>query len=93
MSRPFLNFSFGAGGIFAQEIKAALCNADPRPAVFGYVAGLGGRDVIPDTIEEIYRRTKSSAAPEEETVWIGLNQKLVDEDWNLLVRKTESTST
>jgi pyruvate/2-oxoacid:ferredoxin oxidoreductase alpha subunit len=75
------NFSFGAGGIFAQEIKAALYNADSRPAVFGYVAGLGGRDVTPETIEEIYRRTKSSAAPEDETIWIGLNQELA-ESWH-----------
>ncbi len=72
------NISFGAGGIFAQEIRAALCNQDPRPQVFGYVAGLGGRDITPDTLTEIYHHTKSLSAPGEETIWIGLNQETVD---------------
>jgi pyruvate ferredoxin oxidoreductase alpha subunit len=66
------NFSFGAGGIFAQEIRAALCNAERRPPVFGYIAGLGGRDVTPGTLEEIYWRTQAQDFPEQESVWIGL---------------------
>jgi pyruvate/2-oxoacid:ferredoxin oxidoreductase alpha subunit len=66
------NFSFGASGIFAQEIRAALCNHPGHPPVFGYVAGLGGRDVTPDTLSEIYWKTKQSDAPEDESVWIGL---------------------
>lgn len=74
------NISFGAGGIFAQEIRAALCNQDPHPGVFGYVAGLGGRDITPDTLVEIYNHTKSHSAPIEETIWIGLNQETV-ESW------------
>jgi pyruvate/2-oxoacid:ferredoxin oxidoreductase alpha subunit len=72
------NISFGAGGIFAQEIRAALCNQDPRPQVFGYVAGLGGRDITPDTLAEIYNHTKSHPAPGQETIWIGLNQETID---------------
>ncbi|MGD8520855.1 MAG: transketolase C-terminal domain-containing protein [Desulfobacterales bacterium] len=75
------NFSFGASGIFAQEIKSALCNASRHPLVFGYVAGLGGRDVTPETIEEIYRQTKKYKAPKSESIWIGLNQELV-ESWS-----------
>lgn len=35
------NCSFGAGGIFAQELKAALCNMDHRPRIYSYIAGLG----------------------------------------------------
>ena len=71
------NISFGAGGIFAQEIRAALCNQEPHPKVFGYVAGLGGRDITPDTLVEIYNHTKNHSAPAEETIWIGLNQDTV----------------
>jgi len=74
------NISFGAGGIFAQEIRAALCNPDPHPQVFGYVAGLGGRDITPDTLVEIYNHTKNNPAPAEETIWIGLNQETI-ESW------------
>lgn len=66
------NFSFGAGGIFAQEVRAALCNMPQRPVVFGYVAGLGGRDITPDVLEDIYRRTKANETPTQENQWIGL---------------------
>lgn len=68
------NFSFGASGIFAQEVRAALCNAPGHPPVFGFVAGIGGRDVTPELLEEIYWKTKNSDAPEKESVWIGLQE-------------------
>jgi len=66
------NFSFGASGIFAQEIRAALCNQLRRPPVFDYIVGLGGRDVTPDTLEEIFRITKQNDFPTEECTWVGL---------------------
>jgi pyruvate ferredoxin oxidoreductase alpha subunit len=72
------NISFGAGGIFAQEIRAALCNLDRHPRVFSYVAGLGGRDITPNTLIEIYNETKKKSAPGQESVWIGLNQEIVE---------------
>ena len=68
------NFSFGASGIFAQEVRAALCNLPGRPAVFGYIAGLGGRDVTTGVIEEIYLRTRDAEVPEEESIWMGLQE-------------------
>ena len=68
------NFSFGASGIFAQEVRSALYNSDKHPPVFGYIAGLGGRDVTPEIIEKIYRMTQNSAAPEGDSIWVGLNE-------------------
>jgi pyruvate/2-oxoacid:ferredoxin oxidoreductase alpha subunit len=68
------NFSFGASGIFAQEVRAALCNAPGHAPVFGYIVGIGGRDVTPEVLEEIYWKTKKNAAPEGESVWIGLQE-------------------
>ncbi|MBW1749082.1 MAG: pyruvate ferredoxin oxidoreductase, partial [Deltaproteobacteria bacterium] len=65
---------FGASGIFAQEIRAALCNRNGHPPVFGYITGLGGRDVTPEILAEIYWKTKNSALPESESVWVGLNE-------------------
>ena len=67
------NASFGVGGIFAQEIRAALYGLDRPPAIYSYIAGLGGRDITPETIEEIYRLTRETAIPEAESRWIGLN--------------------
>ena len=68
------NFSFGASGIFAQEVKAALCNFPGHPPVYGYVAGLGGRDITTEVIEEIYWLAKNSTAPETESSWVGLRE-------------------
>ncbi len=68
------NFSFGASGIFAQEIRAALCNMPGRPPVFGFIAGLGGRDVTTAVLENIYIQTKHSDVPPEESIWIGLQE-------------------
>ena len=67
------NFSFGASGIFAQEIRAALCNQNGHPPVFGYITGLGGRDVTPEILAKIYWKTKNSDRPENESIWVGLN--------------------
>lgn len=73
------NFSFGAGGIFAQEIRAALCNQQPHPQVFGYVAGLGGRDITPQTVEKIYIKTGQATAPPATAEWIDLNQEQIEQ--------------
>jgi pyruvate/2-oxoacid:ferredoxin oxidoreductase alpha subunit len=74
------NFSFGASGIFAQELKAALYHTESAPRIFGYIAGLGGRDVISQTIEDIYWQTKKEANPQSDSIWIGLDQETV-ESW------------
>ena len=68
------NFSFGASGIFAQEVRAALCNMPDHPPIFGYVAGIGGRDVTPELLEAIYWQTKNSDVPQKESVWMGLRE-------------------
>lgn len=68
------NFSFGASGIFAQEVKAALCNFPGHPPVYSYIAGLGGRDITMEVIENIYWLTKKSTAPENESSWVGLRE-------------------
>ncbi len=68
------NFSFGASGIFAQEVKACLYGQPGAPAVFGFVAGLGGRDVTEEVLMDIYRRTLESDAPESESIWVGLRE-------------------
>ncbi|MDR3672265.1 MAG: pyruvate ferredoxin oxidoreductase [Holophaga sp.] len=70
------NNSAGAGGIFAQELKAVLCNRQDRPAVYSYVAGLGGRDITPGTLESIYRKTLEAAAPATDSQWVGIDEEL-----------------
>jgi len=64
------NISMGKEGIFCQELKAALYALDARPAVFGYIAGLGGTDVSPEVLEEIVIATLRKDEPEDVPVWI-----------------------
>jgi pyruvate/2-oxoacid:ferredoxin oxidoreductase alpha subunit len=68
------NVSPGHGGIFAEEIRSALYDVPPddRPWLHGYVLGLGGRDVTPDTIDEIIERAWAVDAPSREDLWVGV---------------------
>jgi pyruvate ferredoxin oxidoreductase alpha subunit len=68
------NFSLGASGIFAQEVRATLCGLSQRPEVFGYVAGLGGRDVTLNVLDEIYATTRNYDVPPRESLWVGLKE-------------------
>ena len=63
------NISFGHGGIFAEEVKSALYNSSARPSIFGFVIGLGGRDVTPASIRGIAEYTFEHDAPETEILW------------------------
>ena len=67
------NCSFGHHGIFFQEMKSALYGMDAadRPRAYGYVMGLGGRDIGPRALLEVVRRTKSRQTSEPETEWLG----------------------
>ncbi len=68
------NVSPGHGGIFAEEIRSALYDVPPddRPTLFGYVVGLGGRDVTPPVIEEIIDGTRAAERPERQDLWVGV---------------------
>jgi pyruvate/2-oxoacid:ferredoxin oxidoreductase alpha subunit len=46
------NYSAGTGGIFCHEIRAAL-QAHGDHQVQGYLAGVGGGDVVPELVDEI----------------------------------------
>jgi pyruvate/2-oxoacid:ferredoxin oxidoreductase alpha subunit len=67
------NISFGQGGIIAEEINSALSNLPARPIICGFVAGLGGRDVTPETIDGIIEYT-AHANSSEDIVWVGLKK-------------------
>ncbi|EKD51300.1 MAG: hypothetical protein ACD_62C00290G0001, partial [uncultured bacterium] len=66
------NLSFGKGGIFADEIRGAIQGKADMPQVFGVVAGLGGRDITPQLIEEIVGDCLRMKAPESLIIWKGL---------------------
>lgn len=70
------NNSAGVGGIFAQEIRAALSGREGSPEVHSYVAGLGGRDITTSTLEKIYRETLAAGKPGVESVWVDCDEEL-----------------
>jgi len=68
------NFSPGAQGIWAQELRSVLCELSDqeRPMVYGYIAGIGGCDISVKTIREIYYKTLESRRPDDIDMWIGV---------------------
>ncbi len=84
------NFSFGASGIIYQETKASLYNSNVHPRLFGFIAGLGGRDITPDTIKEIFSYMMNHDAPETEAVWIGLKTEKTIAEQNALTLSNDT---
>jgi pyruvate/2-oxoacid:ferredoxin oxidoreductase alpha subunit len=66
------NISIGSTGIFAQEIRSALHQHGEGTSVFGFIAGLGGRDVTPGVLQEIVEYARGNQAPEGDIVWMGV---------------------
>jgi len=68
------DLSSGVGGIIAQELKASLYHHEARPPIFGFVSGLGGRDITPDLIGEAIQYTIEHPEPEGDILWLGLKR-------------------
>jgi len=66
------NVSVGMGGVFWQEVRSALYGSEvgDRP-VLGFLAGIGGRDVTPESIDEIIETARSNP-PQEVPIWVEL---------------------
>lgn len=68
------NISYGHHGVFFQEVKSALYSEKNGLPLFGFITGLGGRDITPYTFKEIAHYTLKHDEPEEEIIWIGVNK-------------------
>ncbi len=68
------NISYGHHGMFFQEVKSALYGHDDSLPVFGFIAGLGGRDIMPSTFKDIADIALSQDKPQEEIIWIGVKR-------------------
>jgi pyruvate/2-oxoacid:ferredoxin oxidoreductase alpha subunit len=62
------------GGIIAQELRAFLYHQEERLPIFGFVSGLGGRDITPDLIEEAVQHALDHSRPEGDVLWLGLKR-------------------
>ena len=74
------DYSFGSpfgSGVVANEVRAALYNAEHRPPLIGFICGLGGREV---TLEDVHKATDICAAAaragraERGTYWLGVRE-------------------
>ena len=54
----------GHSGIFAEEIRSALLGQPDAPPVYGYIVGIGGRDVRVETAMDICDDLLKRDAPE-----------------------------
>ena len=61
------NFTFGIGGALYSDMKVKI-----DKDIYGFIVGLGGRDITPDSIIEVYEKTKE---PVQDITWIGLEEE------------------
>lgn len=64
------NISLGGGGIFCQELRAALVHSPDHPFIFSYIAGIGGTDVTPEVIQKIAFDVMERIEPIDTPIWI-----------------------
>ena len=64
------NISLGSGGIFCQELRAALIHSPDHPLTYGYIAGVGGTDVTPEVIQKIAFDVLSRKGPQDAPIWV-----------------------
>ena len=64
------NISLGGGGIFCQELRAALVHSPDHPLIFSFIAGIGGTDVNPEVIEKIALDVMKKTEPMDAPNWI-----------------------
>ena len=66
------NLSPGTGGVFTQEVRTALQRHGRGNPVYEFVAGLGGRDITIQNIEEMFARLADGTGDPLQINWVGL---------------------
>jgi pyruvate/2-oxoacid:ferredoxin oxidoreductase alpha subunit len=69
--------SYGYGGIWAQEVRSAFYPHDglETKKIYGFIAGLGGREVLPESLIKIYRHVLQKPKPTLEPIWVDVHTK------------------
>ena len=62
------NFAIGMSGALYADMKLKI-----DKEMYGFITGLGGRDITPESLIEIYEITKNG--PETDVTWIGLKEE------------------
>ena len=64
------NLSPGAGGIFAQEIRASLYGTEEQISLVSVIGGLGGVDVTVEHLDALVHRVREQTIGAEEIHWL-----------------------
>ena len=66
------SYTFGAGGAMFSEVKASVYSCQKRPVIKNYIAGLGGRDITPKTLERVFddMSVVAKRGAEDEVEWV-----------------------
>jgi len=67
------SYTGGLVGAAYSEVAGAMYHARERPMLQNFIAGLGGRDITPPMVEQMYRRLIDAGGSEVE--WIGLKER------------------
>jgi 2-oxoisovalerate ferredoxin oxidoreductase alpha subunit len=65
--------SFGMGGPVGTEVKAVL-GSEARDRVYGFIAGLGGREIRPESAEGVFRQMWAGKADPVGINWVEVRQ-------------------
>jgi pyruvate ferredoxin oxidoreductase alpha subunit len=74
------DYSFGSpfgSGVVANEVRAALYNAEHRPPLIGFICGLGGREVTLEDVNkavDICYAAANQGRAERATYWLGVRE-------------------
>ena len=69
--------SLGSNGILAGEIRSALALENRALPVYGFIVGLGGRDVPHLWLQRIHERL---SGPPADGIWADLREDLLEEE-------------
>ncbi len=74
------SYSCSSGGILGSEIKACLYN-QRGPSIINYIAGIGGREIFPETIKDMVVKSEKLAESgkiPDGSVFFDLNKQLLN---------------
>jgi pyruvate ferredoxin oxidoreductase alpha subunit len=74
IDRSFALGGVDDGGVLFNEIRALLSPLPSPPRVVDFVAGLAGREISIDSVEQMVERSRT-AGPEPAVEWVGLRER------------------
>ena len=62
--------SYGAQGTLTQELRSAFYRIDHGPEIYDVIISLGGKEVFPETLVEIYEGIEENPGFGDEMIWL-----------------------